>query len=345
MSALPFTIVDVFSTTPFKGNPLAVVDARDHNLSETQMKLLTRQFNLSETTFFFRPSPAAPRANYRLRSFLPDGKEVFGAGHNILGVWWQLANTGLLDFSTAQKGEENDGKQDFIFHQELGGEVMPLRVAKPTAGGSQFTVAIRQASPKAHATHPDPAALAASLGLSADDIGFTAYGSAPVLPPQVMSTSTTRHLLVPVSSVAALNRATVQRDKLLEQLRLVDDKSYGLYLFAPVSAASAGDVPTLQARFFSPGMSGEDPATGSAAGPLAAYLRNHGVLRLDGRGRGRIVVCQGLMVGRECVIDVQISVSQGGNEEVVEVDIVGSGAQVAQGEILVPGSDGVFSCV
>ncbi|KAH6838676.1 phenazine biosynthesis protein [Chaetomium sp. MPI-CAGE-AT-0009] len=340
MSSIPFTIVDVFSNTAFQGNPLAVVDARDHNLSDTQMKLLTRQFNLSETTFFFHPASANSQADYSLRSFLPDGKEVFGAGHNILGVWWHLANAGLLDFSTAQKVEEHDSKQGFIFRQELGEDVMPLRVAKPTAGNNQITIAIRQATPQAHAPHPDPGALALSLGLSVDDIGFAANGSAPLLP-QVMSTSTTRHLLVPVSSVAVLNRVTVQRDTLLEQLRLVDDKAYGLYLFTPVAAVEAGGVPTFQARFFSPGMSGEDPATGSAAGPLAAYLYNHGVLRLDSVDRGKIVVYQGLRVGRECIMNVEVT-PQGGNKGVVDVDIVGSGVQVAQGEILIPSGNIVF---
>ncbi|KAH6631249.1 phenazine biosynthesis protein [Chaetomium tenue] len=342
MSSLPFTIVDVFSGTPFQGNPLAVVDARDHRLSDTQMKLLTRQFNLSETTFFFRPASTNSKADYTLRSFLSDGKEVFGAGHNILGVWWHLANAGLLDFSTAQKVEEHDSAQHFIFHQELGGEVIPLQVAKPTTGNQQIAVAIRQARPQAHAVHPDPGALAASLGLSVDDIGFAAHNSASLLPPQVMSTSTTRHLLVPVSSVAALNHATVQRDKLLEQLRLVDEKSYGLYLFTPVAAVETGGVPTLEARFFSPGMSGEDPATGSAAGPLAAYLHNHGVLRLDGDGRGKAVVHQGLRVGRRCVINVEVTLPQGGDKGAVDVDIVGSGVQVAKGEVLIPRDDIVF---
>ena len=52
-----------------------------------------------------------------------------------------------------------------------------------------------------------------------------------------MSTSTTRHLLVPVSFVEVLNRAVVQREKLLEQLRRVGNKAYGLYLFTPVPIA------------------------------------------------------------------------------------------------------------
>ena len=82
MSSLNYTIVDVFSTTPFKGNPLAVVDNTENNLTTDQMRLITRQFNLSETTFFARPKDSP--AHYQLRSFLPHGGiEVYGAGHNV----------------------------------------------------------------------------------------------------------------------------------------------------------------------------------------------------------------------------------------------------------------------
>ncbi|KAL2139405.1 hypothetical protein VTI28DRAFT_5254 [Corynascus sepedonium] len=344
MPSVSFTIADVFSTTSYKGNPLAIVDAREETLTDTQLKLITRQFNLSETTFFFPPT--SPKADFKLRSFLPDGKEVIGAGHNILGVWWHLAQANLLPLPAPQATDEN-----FVFHQELGGQVMPVRVTRHTSAAAaapddldnnnksnevRFSVSIRQATPHAHATHPDPTGLAQSLGLKAEDIGFER------LPPQVMSTSTTRHLLVPLSSVAALNQVTVAgREALLAQLRRADNAAYGLYLFTLEAGDNDGEGTTntraFQARFFSPGMSGEDPATGSAAGPLAAYLYRHGALKVDGRGAGKIIVRQGLRVGRECVIEVELGVGKKEDgEEVVEVDLVGSGVQVAEGRIAIP---------
>ncbi|KAK4247611.1 hypothetical protein C7999DRAFT_14387 [Corynascus novoguineensis] len=328
MPSVSFTIADVFSTTLYKGNPLAIVDAREETLTDTQLKLITRQFNLSETTFFFPPT--SPKADFKLRSFLPDGKEVIGAGHNILGVWWHLAQANLLPLPVPQAADEN-----FVFHQELGGQVMPVRVTRHTSAIS-FSVSIRQSTPHAHATHPDPTGLALSLGLRPEDIGFEG------LPPQVMSTSTTRHLLVPLSSVAALNQVTVAgREALLAQLRRADNAAYGLYLFTPEAGDGDGEGTTntraFQARFFSPGMSGEDPATGSAAGPLAAYLYRHRALKVDGRGAGKIIVRQGLRVGRECVIEVELGVGKNEDgEEVVEVDLVGGGVQVAEGRIAVP---------
>lgn len=155
-----------------------------------------------------------------------------------------------------------------------------------------------------------------------------------------MSTSTTHHLLVPVSSVEALNKVEVQRDRLLQQIKLADAKAYGLYLFTPVVSDNNGTL-TFQARFFSPGMSGEDPATGSAAGPLSAYLYKHGVLKLED-GVGRIVVQQGLRVGRECVIRVELSATRDGSEDVVEVDVIGGGVNVAEGRISIPDASTVF---
>lgn len=62
--AVPFKQVDVFTTTPFKGNPVAVVmDAR--GLSTEQMQAIARWTNLSETTFVL---PATnPAADYQVR--------------------------------------------------------------------------------------------------------------------------------------------------------------------------------------------------------------------------------------------------------------------------------------
>lgn len=76
-----FTQVDVFTTEPLRGNPLAVVhDAQD--LSDTQMAALARWTNLSETTFLLPPDD--PEADYRVRIFTPGGELPF-AGHPTLG--------------------------------------------------------------------------------------------------------------------------------------------------------------------------------------------------------------------------------------------------------------------
>lgn len=76
-----FVQVDVFSTSPFSGNPVAVVlDGTD--LSDEEMRRLARWTNLSETTFVLPPT--VPEADYRLRIFTPGGELPF-AGHPTLG--------------------------------------------------------------------------------------------------------------------------------------------------------------------------------------------------------------------------------------------------------------------
>ena len=325
-----FQIVDVFNDRAFRGNPLAVVDNEEGQLSETQMKLIARQFNLSETTFVC--SPSRQDSPIHLRSFLPNGREVFGIGHNILGVWWQLAASGKLDLSDTHVVNSTDDEETFAFGQRLGQEISQVYIlrkkAHSTTRGSEISVLIRQSPPQLHDCHPDVGSLAASVGLDGEDIGLV---GANELKPQVASTSTTRHLLAPVASVDALKRVRVDHDKLLYQLSLVDEKAFGIFFFA----RSTEGKDQFQARFWSPGMSGEDPATGSAAGPLSLYLYKHGELELQ-EDVGKIEVMQGLQVGRECIIHVRLTQSDSGDAGEMNVDLAGSGARVAEGTIAVP---------
>ncbi|KAH7013069.1 hypothetical protein EDB80DRAFT_834852 [Ilyonectria destructans] len=338
MTSVQFTTVDVFSKTPYKGNPLAVVNDLEGLLSETQMKLITRQFNLSETTFFSQPTLLG--ATYMLRSFLPDGREVFGVGHNILGAWWFLAQGGFLDFSKAQATRDLGTEEEFVFSQELGGSVTPVKIRRLKESATQvpeFSVSITQATPEAHGQHPDLASLAASVGIRADEIGFLLGDDDKktwAIEPRVMSTSTTYHLLVPISSIAALERATIQKGKLLQQLNLVDERAYGIYLFTKEEPGTANAGKNgYRARFFSPGMSSEDPATGSAAGPLSVLLHQEGYLGFE--GCNTIEVWQGHQVGRYCVIQVELSQGGSGAGGIV-VDIIGTAVKISEGSLVVP---------
>lgn len=86
MPTLPFHQVDVFSSTPFKGNPLAVIAEAD-GLDDATMQRIANWTNLSETTFLSRPREAS--ADYHVRIFTPQ-RELPFAGHPTLGschVW------------------------------------------------------------------------------------------------------------------------------------------------------------------------------------------------------------------------------------------------------------------
>ncbi|MBG6220286.1 MULTISPECIES: PhzF family phenazine biosynthesis protein [unclassified Janthinobacterium] len=87
----PFKQVDVFSTVPFSGNPLAVVlDA--NGLDDAQMQAIARWTGLSETTFVL--APLNPAADYRVRIFSPEMEFPF-AGHPTLGTAHALLDAGM----------------------------------------------------------------------------------------------------------------------------------------------------------------------------------------------------------------------------------------------------------
>ena len=207
-------------------------------------------------------------------------------------MWWYLASAGKLAFDKPVKVHP-DATEEFDFRQELGDSIRTIKLSRKTTNGAgaEFTVVMRQAPPQAHNQHPDVSALAESISLTSSDIGLLSKSSASLVP-QVMSISTTRHLLVPLTTVKALNAAAVQRDSLLKQLQLVDEKSYGLYLF---TEDPEGEKYQYQARFFSPGMSGENPAAGSVVGLLSKYLFEHDYLDTSS-GQDNIKVRQTLLL-------------------------------------------------
>src|SRR5690348_9915863 len=174
-----FYMVDVFAQEPLNGNPVALVsDATD--LSQETMQQIAREFNQSETTFLLPPTRA--EADWRLRSFTPAGVEVSGAGHNALGAWWWLAESGRITLSGPQT----------VFQQEIVQQVLSVEVlAEQGEEGKQWrpaAIGMRQSPPSFGAIHNNPAQLAEALALSVDDL--TVEG----LPAQVVSTGA-GHLL------------------------------------------------------------------------------------------------------------------------------------------------------
>jgi PhzF family phenazine biosynthesis protein len=96
MPTLPFHQVDVFSSVPFKGNPLAVIAGAD-GLDDDKMRAIASWTNLSETTFLLPPQD--PAADYRVRIFTPV-RELPFAGHPTLGschVWLALGGRPKTD--------------------------------------------------------------------------------------------------------------------------------------------------------------------------------------------------------------------------------------------------------
>jgi len=283
-TTLPAGLIDVFADAALSGNPLAVVEAAD-DLTEAQMRRVAREFNQAETTFVMR----SHRADLKLRSFTAAGAEVGGAGHNALGAWLWLAEDGKLG--------PIDGPR--IFQQEIGGEVLPieLRVVDGRIIGQ-----MKQSVLKLGAVLTDISPLAAALGLALDDIRVEPA-------PRVADTGVA-HLLVRLRDPAAVDRAEPAAKGLLKVLSAVSAE--GCYVYAFEDASNRA-----YARFFNPTVGlWEDAATGTAAGPLAAYLKTTGLIS------GTIDIEQGTRMGRRSILHVRLT---------PEPEISGSGIIVMRG--------------
>jgi PhzF family phenazine biosynthesis protein len=292
---IPFALVDVFAPAPLTGNPLALVPDADA-IGTEQMRAIAREFNQSETTFIVTPTRAG--AAVQLRSFTPGGVEVLGAGHNAMGAWIWLADTGRLDVHLVE------------FAQQIGDEVLPVRVER--RAGEQGIVTMRQSAPVFGATVTDHEALAGALGLDAGDLDDG-------VPAQVVSTGA-GHLLVPVRDRAAVDRAAVDAARLIPLLEAAGGEGCYVYSRDPLAAAG-GSV--AYARFFNPIVGiAEDPATGTAAGPLVAAL----VARREVPEGVEAIVEQGYALGRPSRLRVTVHAG--------DVRLSGSGLIVAEGVLL-----------
>ena len=246
----PFCLVDVFTDRPFTGNPLVIVTDADE-LDAERMRRIAGEFNQTETTFVLRPTTAD--AHWRLRSFTALGVEVFGVGHNALGACWWLATSGRLTLDAPTR----------TFAQEIDGRVLPVEIR--SEGGRVVSVGMTQADPVFGAVVGNISRLASALDLGDAEL---AVGR---LKAQVVSTGVP-HLLVPVRDQGALGRAR-PLETLAAYLRSVGAQGCYAFCLDPLDT----DAP-VRARFFGPNVGiAEEPATGSAAGPLAAYLVAHGL--------------------------------------------------------------------
>lgn len=292
-----FFFIDVFASRPLTGNPLSLVPDAD-GLDEVQMRAIAREFNQSETTFLLRPS--LPGAAVRLRSFTAAGAEVGGAGHNALGAWLWMAAAGRLPSAGDDGG----------LRQEIVGQVLPVEVIHPA--GEPATVWMDQEPPQFGAVVRDRAALAAGLGLAEDDLAADELA-------QVVSTGA-GHLLVPARDRRAVDRAAPDTPRLALVLRQADGEGCYLYSTDPVDQAGA----VAYARFFNPTVGiAEDPATGTAAGPLVARLAATGKLPEP----ATVIVEQGHALGRPSRIQVSVAGQR--------IRVGGSGLVVAEGTLAV----------
>lgn len=259
-----FVTVDVFTGTRFGGNPLAVFpDAR--GLSDAEMQALAAEFNLSETTFVLPPDDPANTA--RVRIFTPKVEMPF-AGHPNVGTGFVLASERGGD---ALRFEEIAGLVDIRIERDAAGAVAQAVIAAPLplALGEEFT----------------PVQLAGCAGIEPWEVVTENH--------RPMQASVGNPFVLMEVTPAALTRAapdTAEFRRVAQTIPALASRA-AIYLYAR-------DGASVRARMFSPSLGvGEDPATGSAATPLAALL-----LKLSGAERGAWDIAQGVEMGRPSLL-------------------------------------------
>ncbi|HSJ98313.1 MAG TPA: PhzF family phenazine biosynthesis protein [Myxococcota bacterium] len=292
MQRFAYQLVDVFTRDRFGGNPLAVFsDAQ--GLDPALMQRFAFELNLSESTFVL-PATRGD-CDVRVRIFTPR-RELPMAGHPVVGTAFVL---------------EHEGRAAERVRFELGvGPTSVERVVGPD-GGPIWRM--QQPRPRFGTRVGERKAAAAALGLAPADV-------ADALPIESVATGMP-FVMLELASLDALARVRLDAAAWSTLGAPADDAVP--YLFVRTGPA------TVRARMFAPGEGiAEDPATGSAAGPLGAFLLARGALAPDAGGVARLEVEQGVEMGRPSRIFVE---AEGAGEDVRAVRVGGAAVSVGGG--------------
>lgn len=266
--------LDVFTSRPFAGNPLAVIIDGD-GISQARMQDVAREMNLSETVFVQRP--ANNRALARLRIFTPT-RELPLAGHPVVGTWFLLAELGVVPAS--------EGSVHVL--QQTGAGILPVEIQ--FHDGRPALVTMTQKAARFASARLNRPSLAEALGLKLSDFDAS-------LPLEFVSTGIF-NLMVPLKKRSSLARIRINMRPLAQ---LISRGGVMAYCFALGGGGQAF------ARGMLPWGPVEDPATGSAGGSLGAYLVEQERLAAG----EALLIKQGVEMGRPSEIHVTVNSERG----------------------------------
>ena len=297
-----FVTLDVFTSTAFGGNQLAVFPDAS-GIPEEALIRITREFNFSEVTFCYPPTnPAHTR---RVRIFTP-GKEVPFAGHPTVGTAIALH---LLGQGGGARRRQREARA-----RRGGGPGSGHRHARQTALRSRSSRS--PCCPRSARRAPSRGMLAELLSIEPEDI--QASPSAP----QNVSCGLP-FLMVPLRSVDAVSRARVRVDKF--EATLKSRWAPEIFVFAK---KPEGDEAHVHARMFAPGINiSEDPATGSANACLAGYLAARAPQK---DGTLAWTVDQGIEMGRPSRLEIEADKSAGA---ITAIRVGGNAVMVSEGTL------------
>jgi trans-2,3-dihydro-3-hydroxyanthranilate isomerase len=294
---------DVFTDHLFGGNQLAVfLDGR--GLPAETMQAIAKEMNFSETTFVLPPEREG--TDVRMRIFTP-GAELPMAGHPTIGTTFALARTGVIE----------RGRPHVTFDCGIG----PVPVAMTWNGDDLVFAWMTQSLPAFGETTPDPGRTAAVLSLSPAAVAGTGH------PVQVVSCGVP-FLFVPLTTRSAVDNVVVNPALLEDLIRATDSSAHGVFVFS----AQPGDLrATVYSRMFAPELGvTEDPATGSASGPLGCYLVRHRIVQPE--QADAMISLQGVKMGRPSHVHMSIGVENG---EIASVRVGGEAVLAGEGTLYV----------
>ncbi|GHC22284.1 hypothetical protein GCM10010082_12870 [Kushneria pakistanensis] len=283
---LDYIVLDVFTDTPFQGNPLAVFPEAGA-LCTSVMQRIAREFNLSETVFM---TATAMPGIFDLRIFTPHQELPF-AGHPTIGAAWLLRRIGWHDDQTPLILREKAGEVPIRFDGEHAwlSTPQPLSIAPSTL---------------------TRATAASLLGLSPESI---------IDDPVVGASCGTPFHLIGLSSVDTLG--DVQANPSLLPAALKAEHGANLYLYVQESAST---VRARKLRINDQVV--EDPATGSAAAPLAGYL----ALQSHETGTLEYTITQGIEMSRPSRIGVLVEKAE---QRVTALHVGGTAVVISEGRL------------
>jgi trans-2,3-dihydro-3-hydroxyanthranilate isomerase len=290
-----FFIVDVFAEQKYAGNQLAVFP-EGGSFTDEEMQLIARETNFSETTFIL--PGRSENGGYNVRIFSLDEELPF-AGHPTLGT-------------------------AYIIQREIIKEEVPQIILNLPVGPIPVEIAYRDGKPQelfmlqqqpSYGEILDPFDLAAVLNIDPAEIDSR-------FPIQEVSTGLP-FIIIPLKSLKVQSEIKVNIERFMAFVESREAKS--LYVFCPETYHENND---LNARMFDyyNGIP-EDPATGSAAGCLAAYLLKY---RYCGGAEIDLRIEQGFEIKRPSLI--LIRAAESGGE--MEINVGGRVIPVAEGRLL-----------
>lgn len=292
MQKYKYRLVDVFTQNPLEGNALAVfLDAS--GLDGATMQKIAREMNLSETTFILPATRSDCAAQVRI--FTPF-REMLFAGHPTVGTSFAILQEGIVPADASR----------FVLEEKVG--PVPIRVEQGMRPLIWLTT-----PPISFGPEYDRALCAEVLDLATDDL--------LEIPPQRLSAGNPC-VFIPLKNKEAVDRAETDLARCAKF-----ERSSGVlcvFLFTPTPEGAYSRMLAPEHGIV------EDPATGSATGPLAAYMMKH---RLVTSASGTDFVSeQGTKMGRRSLLHVRINGENGANG----IEVGGYVTPVAEGVLTLP---------